>query len=103
MKGLPSAGLLLLVPFLQHKTNESQKYKREESERESLRYLTGHIWLQGFRHKRPGDLQLFLSAAARLQAERQTHSFQNLHIIVDLKQVVKIEQILEPAENEKGR
>lgn len=101
MKVLQLAGLLLLVPFLQHKMNESQKYKREQRENERSRGLTGHIWLQGFRHEGPGDLQLFWSAAARLQSERQTHAFQNLHVIVNLEHVVEIEQVLEPEDRER--
>lgn len=60
--------------------------------------LTCDVGLQGFGNEGLGDLQLLRAAAARLQAERQAHALQHLHVIVDLKHVVEVEQILKPAE-----
>ena len=56
--------------------------------------LTEYVRLERLRHHADGLAQVCGRAGTALEAERHTHPLQHLNVVVDLKRVVKVEQVL---------
>lgn len=65
--------------------------------------LTYNVGLQGFGHQVARNLQILWRTLSHFQTTGHAHTFENLDVIMDLKHAVKIEQILEPADEKEEK